>query len=81
VILHNNVTLFSFFLLSYSDVRLEALQNPTSEWAVQQLKNVFYNAETPKYLIRDRDRKFGNLFTRSITDFGIREIIITYRSP
>jgi transposase InsO family protein len=45
------------------------------------LKNVFYDAETPKYLIRDRDRKFGNLFTGGITGFGIREIITTYRSP
>ena len=55
--------------------------NPTSEWATQQLKNAFYDSEIPKYLIRDRDCRFGNLFKKSVSDFGIREIVTAYRSP
>ncbi len=35
----------------------------------------------PKFLIRDRDTKFGNLFSQIVSDFGIREIITAYRSP
>lgn len=32
-------------------------------------------------MIRDRDSRFGNLFTQSISDFDIREIVTAYRSP
>jgi hypothetical protein len=55
--------------------------HPTSEWATQQLKNAFYDSEIPKYLISDRDCRFGNLFKNSVSDFGIREIVTAYRSP
>ena len=41
----------------------------------------FYENEIPYYLIRDRDTKFGNLFSQTVSDFGIREIITAYRSP
>jgi hypothetical protein len=62
-------------------IHFNVTSNPTSEWAVQQLKNAFYEDEIPKYLIRDRDSKFGNLFKQSVSDFGINEIVTAYRSP
>jgi hypothetical protein len=62
-------------------IHFNATSNPTSEWAVQQLKNAFYDSEIPKYLIRDRDCRFGNLFKNSVSSFGIREIVTAYRSP
>ena len=40
----------------------------TSEWATQQLRNAFYDAETPT-------------FTQSISALGIRPILRGYRSP
>ena len=52
-----------------------------SEWASQQLKNALYDSEIPRYLIRDRDCRYINLFKQSIYDFGIREIVTAYRSP
>ena len=55
--------------------------NPTSEWATQQLKNAFYDSDIPKFLVRDRDCRFGDLFKQSVSEFGIREIVTTYRSP
>ena len=55
--------------------------HPTSEWAVQQLRNALHDSDIPKYLIHDRDSKFSNLFTQSVSDFGINEIVTAYRSP
>ena len=62
-------------------INFNVTANPTSEWAAQQLKNALYNTDSPKYLIRDRDCRFGNIFRDCVTSFGIRDIVITYRSP
>jgi len=55
--------------------------NPNSDWAVQQLRNALHDSDIPKYLIRDRDCRFGNLFKNSVSKFGIHEIVTAYRSP
>jgi len=55
--------------------------HPTSEWSTQQLRNVLHDSDIPKFLIHDRDTKFGSLFSKTVSDFGIREIITAYRSP
>jgi transposase InsO family protein len=40
-----------------------------------------HDSEIPKYLIRDRDCRFGKLFKKSVSDFGIQKIITAYRFP
>ena len=55
--------------------------HPTAEWSIQQLRNALHDSDIPKSLIRGRDTKFGRLFSQTISNFGIREIITTYRSP
>jgi putative transposase len=62
-------------------IHFNVTSNPTSEWAVQQLRNALHNSDIPKYLIRDRDCRFGKLFKQSVTNFGINEIVTAYRSP
>jgi len=62
-------------------IHFNVTSNPTSEWASQQLRNAFHDSDIPKYLIRDRDSRFGNLFKNSVSDFGINEIVTAYRSP
>jgi len=62
-------------------VHYNITQNPSSEWCSQQLKNALYNCEQPKYLIRDRDCRFGNLFKQTVASFGIRDVVTAYRSP
>jgi transposase InsO family protein len=62
-------------------IHFNVTSTPSSEWAVQQLRNAMCNSETPKYLIRDRDSKFGNLFKQSVSDFGINDIVTANRSP
>ena len=62
-------------------IHFNVTTNPTSEWASQQLKNALYNSDTPKYLIRDRDCRFGNVFKDCVGSFGIRDVVSIYRSP
>jgi len=62
-------------------IHFNVTSNPTSEWASQQLRNAFHDSDIPKYLIRDRDSRFGNLFKYCVSAFGINEIVTAYRSP
>jgi hypothetical protein len=56
-------------------------KNPTAEWCMQQIRNLLFDNETPKYLIRDRDKKYGTLLGNKKNRFGIDEIVTAYRSP
>ena len=81
---YNFKQLYILIFLSHNRrkiIHFNVTAHPTSNWSTQQLKNALYENEIPKYLIRDRDTKFGNLFSQSVSDFDIREIVTTYRSP
>ena len=57
-------------------------KNPTGEWSLQQIRNLLFDlAILPKYLIRDRDMKYGKLLGGKKNKFGIDEILTAYRSP
>jgi hypothetical protein len=56
-------------------------KNPAAGWTLQQIRNLLFDYDTPKYLIRDRDKKYGNMFNGIIKHFGIDPIVISYRSP
>ena len=49
--------------------------NPTAEWCLQQIRNLLFDYDTPKYLIRDRDGKYGKLFNGIIKHFGIDPLL------
>ena len=54
--------------------------NPTAEWSLQQVRNMLFDYDAPKYLIRDRDKKYGELFGNGKNQFGITPIVTAYRS-
>ena len=57
-------------------------KNPTAEWCLQQIRNMLMDYDIPpKYLIRDRDMKYGKLLSGKKNRFGIDEIVTAYRSP
>ena len=62
-------------------IHLNVTKNPTAEWILQQLRNLPFEHDTPKYLIRDHDTRFGNLFSAGINQFGIKQIVTAYLSP
>ena len=55
--------------------------HPTAEWTAQQLREAFPWDSAPRYLLRDRDRIFGDDFTQQVQEFGIQEVLAAPRSP
>ena len=63
-------------------IHFNVTKNPTAEWCLQQIRNLLFDfAILPKYLIRDRDMKYGTLLGGKKNRFGIDEIVTSYRSP
>ena len=60
---------------------LSATAHPTAEWITRQLTEAFGWEHAPKYLIRDRDRAYGEVFTRRVRSMGIRDRPTAPRSP
>ena len=60
---------------------LGATAHPTAEWIARQLTEACGWDEAPCYLIRDRDRSYGEVFVRRIRAMGIRDRPTSPRSP
>jgi transposase InsO family protein len=56
-------------------------QHPTAEWIARQLTEAFPWDGAPRYLIRDRDRSYGDVALRRIRAMGIRDKPIAPASP
>jgi hypothetical protein len=46
---------------------------PTAEWIARQVTEAFPWDDAPQYLIRDRNRIYGTVFTRRLRAMGIRD--------
>ena len=55
--------------------------HPNAQWIAQQLTEAYGWSETPRYLIRDRDCAYGEVFIRRVGAMGIRDRPISPRSP
>src|SRR6266850_1834028 len=55
--------------------------HPTAEWMANQLTEACGWEQAPRYLIRDRDGVFGELFVRRLQSMGIRDRPTSPRSP
>lgn len=76
--------LFAFFIIELQSrkiVHVNVTRSPTDSWVAQQLREATPYGQTPKYLIRDNDRKFGPHFARVATMSGIRVLRTPYRTP
>jgi hypothetical protein len=59
--------LYVFLVLAHERrrvVHFNVTAHPTAEWAAQQLREAFPYEQNPRYLLRDRDRIFGDEFGR-----------------
>ena len=52
-----------------------------AQWIAQQLTEAYGWKETPRYLVRDRDSAYGEVFTRRVAAMGIRDRPVSARSP
>lgn len=55
--------------------------NPTAEWIARQITEAFPWNQTPRYLIRDRDRSYGAVVIGRLQAMGIRDHPIAPHSP
>jgi len=76
--------LYVFLVLAHDRRRIvhfNVTAHPTAEWTAQQLREAFPFEQIPRYLLRDRDRIFGDEFTRAVKAMGIKEVLSAPRSP
>ena len=76
--------LYVFLVLAHDRRRIlhfGVTAHPTAEWTAQQLREAFPWETAPRYLLRDRDRIFGDDFTKQVQDIGINEVLGAPRPP
>ncbi len=62
-------------------VHAAATANPTADWLARQISEAFPWDTAPKYLVRDRDGVYGDVFKRRVRAMGIRDRPTAPRSP
>jgi len=55
--------------------------HPTAEWIARQLTEAYGWTAAPRYIIRDRDAVYGDIFIRRLRAMGIRDRPTAARSP
>lgn len=62
-------------------VHYNVTAHPTAEWTAQQMLEVFPWNSAPRFLIRDRDGCYGEVFRQSIRGMNIQEVLTAPHSP
>ncbi len=76
--------MYAFFVIALGSrrvVHVGVTRHPTDAWVAQQLREATPFGQRPRYLIRDRDSKYGPAFTRLAAGTGITELRTAYRAP
>jgi putative transposase len=76
--------LYCFFIISHDRRRIlhfNITRHPTSSWIVQQLRETFPYQSAPKFLLFDRDAKYGLEVTAAIRSMTIACVRTSIRSP
>lgn len=76
--------LYVFLVLSNERrhiVHFNATESPTATWIRQQIIEAFPWDTAPRYLVRDRDKKYGDKFIHCLESMDIKQVLISARSP
>jgi transposase InsO family protein len=76
--------LFVFVLLAHQRRRIvhfAITDHPTAAWTAQQIIEAFPEDTAPRWLLRDRDAIYGDVFRRRVAGMGITEVITGPSSP
>jgi putative transposase len=80
-------SLFAFFIIDMHSRRVihvgvhTSPRSPSDAWTAQQLREATAYGAGPKYLIRDRDSKFGTSLARVAATSGIEMLKTPYHAP
>ena len=76
--------LYVFVVLEHDRRRIvhfNVTEHPTDAWTAQQIVEAFPFDTAPRYLLRDRDGKYGTRYRSRVHSLGIEEVVIAPRSP
>ncbi len=76
--------LFALLVLGHGRRQLlwfEVTRHPTAEWLARQITEAFPWNSAPRFLIRDNDGAYGQVFVRRLRAMGIRDRPISPSSP
>jgi hypothetical protein len=62
-------------------VHFNVTEHPTAAWTAQQIVDAFPNDTAPAYLLRDRDRVYGEPFRHRVQGMRIDEVLIAPHCP
>jgi len=76
--------LFVLIILSHDRRRIlhfNVTEHPTAAWTARQLLEVCGTDNAPRFLIRDRDAIYGEIFRRQVEALNIQDVPTAPRSP
>ena len=76
--------LFCFIVLRHERrkvVHFNVTAHPSAQWIAHQIVEAFPFDEAPRYLLRDRDSIYGQVFQQRIRSMGVEQVIIAARCP
>jgi transposase InsO family protein len=76
--------LYGFLILQHGRRQipwLDVTAHPTAEWIAHQLTEAYGWKAAPRYVVRDRDAIYGDIFIRRLRAMGIRDRPTAARSP
>ena len=79
-----NRVLYVFVVLAHLRRRIvcfNVTEHPTAAWTSRQITEAFPCDTAPRYMIRDRDGIYGDVFRGRVKSMGIEEVLIAPRSP
>ena len=62
-------------------VHVNVTEHPTAAWTAQQMIDAFPHDTAPRWLLRDRDAIYGEVFQRRVAGMGIGEVVSSPSSP
>ncbi len=76
--------LFVLIVLAHDRRRIlhfNVTEHPTAQWTAQQLVEALPWRTVPRYLLRDRDAVYGQVFDRRARGLGMAQVLTAPRSP
>jgi putative transposase len=76
--------LFVFLVLAHyrrKVLHFNVTDSPSAAWTAQQMVEAFPFCAPPRYLLRDRDSIYGELFVRKVKSLGLEQKVIAPRCP